>query len=502
MCPSAWQIASTNGDRYDAVRRMLAVTLTARGPSTGVFLAAVIVAIASSCSALAPIEVCHRGPGSERQVNHRTDGDQRIENTRSLVALPSGGALITFTSLTSSDASEIRGALLSEDGVTLRTCGSDGETTWIPYANPGPSRQLHNRPTLGRPLANGVYGLLAYEGTVDGSEEQQVFVQALDTSGCPDGAPTQISAEPAGATVSWLQVAATAPREFMVIWAVAPTVPSAPNPVLAIRARAVKISTSLPIEYLPTIASSDGDTVDLVTNVFYEVVAAAERGDGGVLLAWSESAIDVRRIHLTSYDEVLRVNGDVIVSSATYGAVLDQPGIDVASDGTQALVTWVERDEAGVPRVFGRFFTPKDLLALRAPQAPTGDKFPLDASTASANQGYPSLATAPGGGMVALWNEAGDPTRHDTSGASVRAVLVGRSGELQFSDQACGNTDFQVNVGTNDNQLRPNGLMVGEGTLLAGWSDYGQNGGDRFADNSGAGVRLVVLPSNRLRPTK
>ena len=163
------------------------------------WLLAVAAWAALGCNALKEIDVCQRGHGTELQVNLRTEGEQRLENTRSIVALPAGGALAVFASLDNAGAiaSEVRAANLNGDGVAIRTCDDASDTTWVPIVQPGPSRQLRQRATLGRPLGDGVYGLLAYNATVDGSQELQVFVQAFDsTTGCLSGDPLQLSQEP------------------------------------------------------------------------------------------------------------------------------------------------------------------------------------------------------------------------------------------------------------------------------------------------------------------
>ena len=172
--------------------------------------------------------------------------------------------------------------------------------------------------------------------------------------------------------MNWLQVVPTTVRQFTVIWAATATDANDTTTIPAIRARAVAISAALPVP-----ADADGAiegriAVDLASNVYDIAVAAGERGDGGVLLAWIESAAGERRVHLTSYDAALRVTADVLVSTAAMTSVSmatppvpDEIGIDVASDGYQALVAWIEHDTtpAQRPRVWGRYLEPATLRA-------------------------------------------------------------------------------------------------------------------------------------------
>jgi hypothetical protein len=472
--------------------------------------AALLLCAAAACQITNRIDACDRGSGLERQVNARTDGDQTLQNTRALVALPSGKAMVAFSSAPApaGSSSEIRGGFVNAAGVTLGTCSAAAETTWAPHDDPTAPPKLRLRPTLARPVGTDDHLVLAYAEGAAGSQTFQVFAQELDGNGCPMGAPVQVSAEPAGMTTSWLQVVPTGMRQYVVIWGALdqPSITGTPHPI---RARAIEAG-SIPgqeITFLPTSASRAGDVVDLPNSTsLYYTLAAAERGDGGVLLAWIESTVSKNRVRLASFNEVLDLEADTVVSEADGSATpVDHIGIDVASDGEQALVVWAEHDASdasGRARVFGRFFTPSDLDPMRAPQAPNGEQFRLGSTLTAVDEGYPSLAVAPDGGFVATWNESGDPSRADTSGASIRALLIGADGGPQFANLACDRRDFQLNTGAQSDQLHPTAVFVADGSLLTGWTDLGGNGTDRSTDTLGAGVRIVALPPHLVRPDR
>jgi hypothetical protein len=109
---------------------------------------------------------------------------------------------------------EVRGAIVSGAGVTLGTCGALAEQIWAPpNGDPNATQKLRFRATLGRPLDNDGYALLAYnESAVSPDPFFQLFVQVIDPGGCPMGAPVQISDEPADVSVTQIQVVPTARR--------------------------------------------------------------------------------------------------------------------------------------------------------------------------------------------------------------------------------------------------------------------------------------------------
>jgi hypothetical protein len=476
--------------------------------TTALALLAAAASGASGCQVVNDIDVCDRGGGVERQTNGRTDGDQIVTSSRSLVALATGESLVTFTSTDGGGVlspSEIRGAVMNGAGVSLGTCSEQTEKTWAPL-DPAAPPKARRFPTLGRPVGTDSYTLLVYgEGPADVMPEDeafQVFGQVLDTSGCPVGVPVQISDEPAGLSVTWMQAVPTAAREHLVFWMVRDQA-GAPQ---AIRARAVELQIipQQPIAFLPTADSRDGDVVEVPeTKGLNLAFAAAERGDGGALLAWIALG-GLRQVHLASFDAVLAPAAHTVVASIDgSSSPVDRSGVDVASDGAQALIAWAERDKPGTggrARVFGRFYTPKELLGLRAPQAPDGGAFRLGSSVEAIDEGYPNLAVAPEGGFAATWNEAGDPSRPDASGASVRGLLIGSDGGPEFANLACDRRDFQLNVGGRSDQLVPNAAFGADGSLLAIWTDRGQNGTDRSTDAFRAGVRTIAIAPRLLRP--
>src|SRR5690242_5199931 len=86
-----------------------------------------MVVLASSCELVERLDVCRAAPQS-LGVNRRFDGRQAIGSSEAAGRLPTGDTLVVFLSQAGQrsvdDATEVRAARLSPEGIPLKGCKS------------------------------------------------------------------------------------------------------------------------------------------------------------------------------------------------------------------------------------------------------------------------------------------------------------------------------------------------------------------------------------------
>jgi hypothetical protein len=454
------------------------------------------------CTLINQIDVCERREAVEHELNARTEGTQRLGTPRAVAALPAGGALVTFVSSISGDPdevrTEVRGVLVSPDGSPMPTCEQPGELTYAESAD----REIHNQPSVVPPETDDGIGLLVY--SMDDGSSMQVYARPISATACPYGTtgPVQVSLEqgpPCAALRSDAPLtdlpdfrcaaspvaARLSDSDFVVLWLELESVGHVVR--TSVRARVLRARFTT-LEFLPTVGSATGEPVDLgdVGRLVTDMTAEA-LGEGRFVVLWHETETDAFRTAVRTYDDRLGPLDDPRTLRTAPGDVPDSVGLDAAFDGERLLAAWIERDEAGVSRAVASLMS--------GDAAPLGDVFRLGA-TASGEESGVSVSARRGGGFVAAWAETGAAGRGDRSGSGLRAVALASDGAVLFANRACDRADFQLNQATGGDQLDPSLVELVDGSLVAAWTDAGQNGVDR----SLASIRAIALTPYELFP--
>jgi hypothetical protein len=260
-------------------------------------------------------------------------------------------------------------------------------------------------------------------------------------------------------------------------------------PRIALRARLVEVDRGRG-------AIFPGAVVELAREIPHAVSVTAI-GPDRFALVWMELGPDAITTRIAVVDLDLGFLHGPVAAGVDPGfppRIQDEPFSAVGFDGTQLLVAWPDRDDAGATRVIARFFDP-DLAPLRAPESPDGMPFRLSDATTGEERSV-VLAPLPAGGFVAVWEEDGVPGHEDASSSGLRAVAFDRAGARRFVNPACGRDAFQLNSVTSDAQRRPSIALLADGSLMAAWTDQSGAGDDR----SGSGVRVRRFQPRELLP--
>ncbi len=188
--------------------------------------------------------------------------------------------------------------------------------------------------------------------------------------------------------------------------------------------------------------------------------------DGGFLVVWQDSGVTPSAIRGQFYDASgAKVGGEIRIDDGTGAATI--PEVTLLNSGN-FLVAW--QDAAGDTGTSGT----NPLIGVRgqlidATGAKVGSEFTLNTQMLGA-QGDPAISTT-ATGFVAVWTDA-------QSSGVIRAQFFDNTGAFIGGE-------FQVNVNSGMNQLKPTATVLANGDVLFTWWDLSLVGGD----NSNGGIK-------------
>ena len=422
---------------------------------------ALTLSLVTGCTVVNSIDVCERGREEERPLNARNDGDQYVLGANSIATLPSGSALVVFTSNDGPGDMEVRWRVVGADGVPRATCEAETEYTYEPPAGaPVPGTRFG--PVIAGPRSEGDLGLVAFIATdaADPDEGRQLWAQAINTAPCPEDEPFLVR-DPGGGAIGSTAIVGLTNEKFVVIWQeLEPATLTSGGAVMArvLRARA------LGVEVLPTVPSADGAAVSIsVEDRVVASPAAVAIGDLELAVAWLGIGPDELRVWLAVLDDrlVARVPPRVVARQPR-GVTAFGPRLGLATDGAAILVVWsVDAGDGG--QAYG---LPADVDG-----NPTGDPIALGAGESNV-ENAPVAVGLPGGGYLVAWESLGNLRHEDQDRYGIRAMALGSDGTPRFTNPACGAGELQMNRITEDDQVRPALARLRDGSVLSAWSDF------------------------------
>ncbi|MFT3837854.1 MAG: hypothetical protein QM723_12755 [Myxococcaceae bacterium] len=455
---------------------------------------ALAVSALASCTLGNTIDVCERTTPRERDFNARTEGDQLLPDRNAIAALPSGGALVVWTSVPESGLPEIRGAVASGDGALLPSCDSAKERTF------NPSYQYADRAAVVVPSKADALGAVIYRRHIL-HQHDEIWAVPISADGCalPEAdtanQPFALAVADTGGQYSQPTAAILSDGTIVVVFTAFP--PGSLRPHLLARRFRLKVGSEA--EFLATPLSPHGELADAVeTNGAHANAVLVPMSDGAAM-AFFELEEDGYRIKLVRFASDFSIRwGPVLLADQKVPTGLgpQDVAVNLAYEPDSFFVTWVTIDFSIQPVVEG-IFVSGDGQYLSAPRAPNGGPFRLGSGNGVVESGVSLTGTGEGGFLVA-WHESGTATHADRSGFGLRAVGFDRDGAVRFSNRACDSTDFQLNLSTDGDQTQPALTRMADGAFLAAWNT---KGGDSV-DRDGSGVRAVGLTLRELFPVK
>lgn len=486
-----------------------------RETAVGLWLAAALALATSGCTVIADIDVCERPRQAEQELNLRTTGDQYLGSARALSPMPSGGALAVFSSDVSGDPvdmrTEVLGTLVALDGSRQLTCGELRDMTYAPATAPYEGYELQLTALVVPPPSRDGAGVVLFAR--DDETSMQTMAQFIDGNGCPYGLgveAVQISeqegphcdvvrsgeARPGVESTcvtslggALLGSPADTQFDFAVVWASAHYFESG----IASRRLMARVVRAFfgRAEFLGTELSTTGEPVELVAGVNVHRLAAAGLGDGRFVVAWQELyTMTSFRTTAQLFGERLEPLSGPIALGESPGGRVEVTNVDIAVTGDRILVAWIQPDRDETMRAMAR--------VLDRDGTPLTDALRLSANDEGAEAQVTVTALPEGRGFLVAFQESGDGSHADRSESGIRAIALGRDGEVLFANPACGRSDFQLNAATPGAQYRPSLATLEDGTIAAAWTDDGVNG----VDPDGASVRAVMLRPRDLLPVE
>ena len=438
--------------------------------------------------------VCSRMTATplEVDVNRDPTGDQRLRSPQSIAALPRGGALLAFSSVREGPATfqAVRYAVVGANGLIDKTCLNDMEIELARNAD---------LPVLAVPPTEDEQAMIAY-GT-GGLAGVELRVRNVSPSGClgEGGVGTESFVVRPGApniSIRTLSAAALGNNRFALVWLEHEGVP----PVIQTRLSAAVVNYQEGTwSYVP---SAVGETFGPLT------LPGDSRGpmmmirgaDSTVALAWFDIRYKAAIVRFAILDDLLNVVVPVRDVGTRSVDTMDMRGFDAAIDlafdpvGQQYLVAWVLGDATDAPRVFGRMLDTQG-RALRSQLSADGQTFRLG-SLEHGSETEIAVESLRDGGFLAAWRESQAEGREDTSG--LRAIAFDVGGNIRFSNRACDNADFPLNLSQKGDQRRPLLSRLVDDTMLVIFeSEDGES-----ADRSGSGIRARPLKPWHLFPVR
>lgn len=466
-----------------------------RGRANGIAWALALACSSAGCTVVNDVDVCERNAHPEHELNRRTEGMQNLQSSDAVGAMPFGGGLVVFLSAVSAsnpDRSEIRGTLIGPDGAPQPTCEQPEEFTYAEADPDGPAAQLRLAPVIAPPLTDDSAGLIAYLAQ-DADGNFEVWGRFVSGTGCPfqDLPPFPISQDGPTHGPNGPAVVGLAPDDFLVVW------PSVPNDLTStdgwVRARIVH-ADPLGAQFLPTTPQPDGLPVDLTAGGQQVVFASAVVMEPDrVLVTWQVNETAGPVLWATILNGRLETQvGPFLLGQGQEGLPMGA-GLDMAFDGQQVLVVWIQRNANDIPQVWGRYLTPEGDF-LTAPQAPQGGPFPVSPFE-GASAAKPSVVALPEGGFVVAWEQSGSA---DATGSTLRAMAFAPEGGPQFNNRSCDRTAFSLNLADEGDQTWPSLAQLEGGAIVSAWTDLGFNGPDR----SDGSIRAFVMEPRHLLPVE
>lgn len=421
-----------------------------------------------ACTLANDIDVCDREAPPEIDLNGALNNFE-TGAPGSIASLPSGGALVFFSSLElegTTPSSYVRAMVLTAAGDRAFPCprvaslmvpylGASGLRAFAYPAAAGPEAAA--APSLGLLVA--VRYLTNGEGEI---VESELFGTAFDGDGCPLADPSgelvAIGDEVAGEQIVGVpSVARLADNRFVVAW-VGGTSGGGTVRTRA-KARIVETRRSLAPVLGPIIEIDRG----WVTSV-----AMTSIGDGRIAFAWQRLVypeayrfLEIRSEELAPIDGLDRQLLEELEDATMR---FDDPRMTLAYDGGQLLAAWTSRELGGSSRVLARFRGPSGEPFVAVDSL---DGLAFEASDGSAGEEiFPVAAPLPGGGLVLAWEEHGASSQPSDR---IRAVFFDRDGSRRFVNGSCGTAPISLDTLGDRPSFEPSLRALGGG-LLASWT--------------------------------
>lgn len=457
---------------------------------------ALAVSALASCTLGNTIDVCERKPTREKDFNTRTEGDQLLPTRNASAPMPSGGAMLVWTSVPMGARPEVRGALVSADGSLSATCDSAGEITY------NPTNQYADQVALVAPAANDQLGAVVYRRHILGQHDE-IWVVPINGSGCPLGdtepKPFALAVGPDGGTFTLPSAAAMSDGSIAVTFT--SLAAGVPRPHLLVR-RFKLTQIGLAPKFLPTPNSAVGDLADAISpDGAHENGVLVPMSDGAAMVYFDLEG-DGYHIELARLAPDFSIRwGPLLLSEQTVpsGFLPQDISVNLAYEPDSFFITWLTGDLLLQPVVEGMFVS-GDGKYLSAPRAPNGGPFRLGTGN-GAIEGSVTMTGTGEGGFLAAWQEAGSGSAHaDHSGYGLRAVGFDAQGAVRFSNRVCETDDFGLNLEITGDQTQPALTRLADGTVVAAWQSKGGDDSDR--DRDGFGLKTVGLSLRELFPLK
>lgn len=464
-------------------------------PALGLALAAALLPLGGSCQLVNAIAACEEALAPAAEVNRRSEGDQLIASPGSVAALPTGDALVLWTSDGGGTAaSELRAVRVNAEGVSQPGCArvDGGEDTLAGDA--AILRTAKVSAVLSAPSGPTTMGLFTF------LETSPLAIRAgfFNANGCVDflaPASTRVFpvAEGAPGHVLRFNTSVSVAKDginerFAVFWEDVDT--RTLNHM--VKARLVSRDVLAPA-FPASAADPTGGAVTLP--VRHEALlgldaAAISPHEVALLMVGLSVERQSIQIWLARFDDTLAPLGEpvLVADAVALPTIVPLRQALLATDGDHLFVMWMALDPATqTTRAFGQAFDPRGRPVER----------PVRLGTAAvASDSHAAVTAHPGGGFVTAWREQG------SGGVTLRARALDTFGRPAFNSQACGDADFAfAEAGAQGDLGQPSLTFLSSGSLLGAWD--GVTPGSRDPDGHSVRSRLfsprALFPGGVLR---
>lgn len=441
-----------------------------------------------ACSVLNDVDVCDRRSPGDREANVLTEGAQAIHGRGALATLPNEGALLAFLSSPPGDYAIRRGirvSLLTAQGEPIRTCDAPGGGGLDVVSLADDGDMLRYYPFLATAARIEDTHLLVWSEIPAWPEPGEVRALGLYSTGCVRQPSFAISDSP-----DWIpniaQAVRTGENEYTIIWTES-FWDDALEVVTMSRVMGRVVSLLGGVEFLGTVHSVAGDPA-VLTDLGSPVRVGVARIDDDRFAVATLDGLRDEVVGLYVLDDRLAVQDSYDVMRVSGGGMPTDASVDVVWTGERLLVLWTQLEDDRLI-AWARWVRPG--------VGPEGPSFRIGAPGAG-EQLELSGAAMGDGRVFVVWEERNGTGRTDGDGGGIRALMLDRTGDVQFADPACGRGDFQLNTTTSGNQWNPAVTVLDDGTIVTAFTDDSGVGVDR----SESGVRTRVFKQADLLPVQ